>query len=81
MKTNHDELLCVLIINSKHHELWRVCLPVQDAHGGLPVFDEAHSAVVVPLVLDGQAADLNHHIPKLLRRATTLFRTRQLFAR
>lgn len=45
------------------------------------MFDEAHSAVVVPLVLDGQAADLNHHIPKLLRRATTLFRTRQLFAR
>lgn len=54
---------------------------MQDAHGGLSVFNEAHSAVVVPLVLDGHAADLHHHIPQLLGCAPTLFRTWELFAR
>ncbi|KAA8586229.1 hypothetical protein FQN60_007798, partial [Etheostoma spectabile] len=53
---------------------------LEDAHGGLSLFDEAHSAVVVPLVLDGHAADLNHHIPQLLGCAPTLFRTWELFA-
>jgi len=58
-----------------------VSVPVEDAHGGLAVLDEAHSAVVVPLVLDGHAADLHHHLPQLLGRAPALFRTRELFAR
>lgn len=49
-------------------------------HGRLPVFNEAHSAVVVPLVLDGHAADLNHYVPQLLGCASTLFRTWELFA-
>lgn len=57
------------------------CAPLQDAHGRLPLLDEAHSAVVVPLVLDGHAADLHHHVPQLLGGAPALFRTRQLFAR
>lgn len=64
------------------HELCSVCcVPLQDAHGGLSVFDKAHSAVVVPLVLDGHAADLHHHVPQLLGCTPTLFRTRELFAR
>lgn len=64
------------------HEFCSVCcVPLQDAHGGLSVFDEAHSAVVVPLVLDGHAADLHHHVPQLLGCTPTLFRTRELFAR
>lgn len=69
----------------KHQKIlggtWHVCsLPVQDAHGGLSVFNEAHSAVAVPLVLDGHAADLHHHIPQLLGCAPTLLRTWELFA-
>lgn len=59
----------------------RVGVPVQDAHGGLSVFDEAHSAVVVPLVLDGHAADLHHRFPQLLGRAPALLGTRELLAR
>lgn len=55
-------------------------VPVKDAHGRLPVFDESHPAVAVPLVLDGHAADLHHHLPKLLGRAPALFRTRELLA-
>lgn len=55
-------------------------VPVQDAHGGLSVFNEAHSAVVVPLVLDRHAADLHHHVPQLLGCASALFRTWELFA-
>lgn len=56
-------------------------LPVQDPHGRLPVLDEAHAAIVAPLVLDGDTADLNHHIPQLLGCTATLFRAWQLFAR
>lgn len=53
---------------------------MQDPHRGLPVLNEAHSAIVVPLVLDGHAADLNHHVPQLLGCAAALFRTWQLLA-
>lgn len=56
-------------------------VPVQDSHRGLSLFNEAHSALAVPLVLDGHAADLNHHVPQLLGCASTLFRTWELFAR
>lgn len=80
MKTyqnERDSFTC----NCKYHNFLSVCsVPVKDAHRGLSVFDEAHSAVVVPLVLDGHAADLHHHFPQLLGRAPTLFRTRELFA-
>lgn len=44
------------------------------------MFNEAHFAVAVPLVLGGHAADLHHHIPQLLGGAPTLFRTWELFA-
>lgn len=54
---------------------------MQDAHGGLSLFNEANSAVAVPLVLDGDAADLNHHIPELLGGAPTFFRTWKLLTR
>lgn len=55
-------------------------IPVHDAHGGVSLFNEAHSAIVVPLVLDGHTADLHHHVPKLLGCASTLFRTWELLA-
>lgn len=54
--------------------------PVQNAHGRLSLFNEAHSAVAVPLVLNGHAADLHHHVPQLFGHAPTFFRTWQLFA-
>lgn len=54
---------------------------MQDAHGGLSLFNEANSAIAVPLVLDGDAADLNHHIPELLGGAPTFFRTWKLLTR
>ena len=44
------------------------------------MLDEAHAAVVVPLVLRGHAADLHHHLPQLLGRAPALFRPRELLA-
>lgn len=56
------------------------CVPGQDAQRRVSVFDEAHSAVVVPLVLHGHAADLDYHLPQLLGRASTLLGTGQLFA-
>lgn len=55
-------------------------VPVQDAHRGLSLFNEANSTVVVPLVLDGHAADLHHNVPELLGSASALFRTWELFA-
>ena len=80
MKTyqnEHDSFTC----NCKCRNTLSVCsVPVKDAHRGLSVFDQAHSAVAVPLVLDGHAADLHHHFPQLLGRAPTLLRTWELFA-
>lgn len=55
-------------------------VPLQDAHGRLSVLNQAHSAVTVPLVLDGDAAYLHHHVPQLFGRAPTLFRAGELFA-
>lgn len=87
-QNEHNAFTCVFLCTAhdcKHNKVFSgsrfVCsVPVQDAHGGLSVFNEAHSAVVVPLVLDGHAADLHHHIPQLLGGAPTLFRTWELFA-
>lgn len=55
--------------------------PVHDAQRGLPLLDEAHSAVAVPLVLNGDTADLNHHIPQLLGCTPALFGTWKLLTR
>lgn len=57
-----------------------IFVPVHDAHRGLSLFNESHSTVVVPLVLDGHAADLHHNLPELLGSASALFRTWELFA-
>lgn len=62
------------------HKVWLDGVPLQDAHGRLSVFNQAHSAIAVPLVLDGDAAYLHHHLPQFFGCAAILFRTWEFFA-
>lgn len=55
-------------------------VPLQDAHGRLSVFNQAHSAITVPLVLDRDAAYLHHHLPQFFGCTAILFGTGELFA-
>lgn len=54
--------------------------PLQDAQRRLALLDQTQAAVAAALVLDGDAADLHHHLPQLLGSAPTLFRTWELLA-
>lgn len=76
-KRKKNELVCTLA-HVKCDVFYRV--PLQDAHGRLSVFNQAHSAITVSLVLDGDAAYLNHHLPQFFGCAAILFRTWELFA-
>lgn len=76
-RIHHNEKLFNKCILKWVETTWRV--PVQDANGWFSVF-EAHPAIAVPLVLDGDAVDLHYHFPQLLGCAATFFRTWELFA-
>lgn len=80
-KTKHIELVCILAHVKTKCDFFFYRVPLQDAHGRFSVFNQAHSAITVPLVLDGDAAYLHHHLPQFFGCAAILFRTRELFAR